>query len=1120
MESGEPQVKEEVIELLKEILSRSAQVKFIVTTRESFEFMNLDFQGHKEVRIRPLDEASSQSLVHELLPNANNLVLRRIDKICGHVPLAIKLLCSSISEDDGVELSQFLHDVMEASTESIAEMLDNQDYPTHLRLQFLLNLSFERLSSLEKKALVSFSILPESFGVEVSTAVLGERRFPTKKVLQSLRRKSLLDSSSKHGSFTMHNLVQSFARAKGEQEMKEEVLRSKARFYSLYVSRFETLNEQFLEGNSMSAFLAFCEEKDSFIQSLIESCSDSRTANRTFDVLIKAELLLDSVFWCSNEGANFDKIYDSALKAAVLHGKEMYHRRLLVSRAFGELTWGARGQSMQFLSEVDKILSISSSISSDEKAKHSCYLGLYHFVKGETENGLECLQEALLLMNNSPEQTVLRVIASQILAVYYKFQNNASRCSQFYDEAIQASRKAEDKQLTVIPATVSATMQTDGNTTLSNQPLRLQVMYHVKKASGVLSNIETETSIKNSLLKLLNEVETALPSSDPALFNFYRVVESMLSHFIQGDNMCKFEEEQLRSCQTALEQCKTRFGEQHATTAESYYFLGEIQLQVGDCTSARQSFQSALDIQYVLFGENHQSTANTYHSLGITQHNLGDFISALQSKQHALDIRRTLFGEEHQSTADSYDSLGITQCDLGYLTSALQSEQRALDIRRTLFGEEHQSTADSYHSLSITQHKLGDLTSALQSDHRALDIQRNLFGEKHQSTANSYHSLGISQHNLGNFTSALQSKQRALDIRRTLFGEEHQSTADSYDSLGVTQYDLGYLTSALQSKQRALDIQRTLFGEKNQSTADSYHSLGITQHKLGDFTSARQSFQDSLDIRRTLLREKHQSTADSYHSLGIKQHKLGDFTSAQQSFQRALDIRRTLFGEEHQSTADSYYSLGITQHELRDFTSALQLFQRALDIRRTLFGEKHESTADSYHSLGVAQHKLGDFTSPVQSEQRALDIRRTLFGEEHQSTADSYHSLGITQHKLGDFTSALQSFQRALDIRCTLFGEEHQSTADSYHSLGSTQHKLEDFTSAVQSFQRALDIRCTLFGEEHQSTADSYRSLGITQHKLGDFTSALQSKRRALDIRRILLERTTKAEQTAANHLG
>lgn len=380
-------------------------------------------------------------------------------------------------------------------------------------------MSFERLSVLEKKALASFSILPESFDIEVSTAVLGETTFCTNKLLQSLRRKSLLDSSRKQESFTMHNLLQSFVREKGKKEMKESILGSTARFYAFYVSRFEMLNEQFLKGNSMSAFLAFCEDKESFIQSLIESCSDSRTADRVFDVLIKAEHFLDSVFWREN-AVTFYEVFDSAIKAATRYRKDMYYRRLIVSKAFGQLTWGAKGITMQLLSEVDKLLTTSSFISSHQRGKFSCYLGLYQLVKGEKKKGIECLQEVLSSMDNSPEQTVLGIIASQILAVYSKFHNHEFKYSQFYRKALDASKKAGDIQLTVIPATVSTTMHTNGDGTLSNQPLQLQVMFHVKEASRLFPDIEIETYKEKILLKMLSQVETAIPS-DPALFHFF-----------------------------------------------------------------------------------------------------------------------------------------------------------------------------------------------------------------------------------------------------------------------------------------------------------------------------------------------------------------------------------------------------------------------------------------------------------------------------------------------------------------------------------------------------------------------------------------------------------------------
>jgi len=80
-----------------------------------------------------------------------------------------------ISEDD-VQPSQFLEDFMISSTGTIAEILDNPDYPTHHRLQFLFDSSFQRLSAKEKEALVSLCILPESFNIEVAAAVLDERR--------------------------------------------------------------------------------------------------------------------------------------------------------------------------------------------------------------------------------------------------------------------------------------------------------------------------------------------------------------------------------------------------------------------------------------------------------------------------------------------------------------------------------------------------------------------------------------------------------------------------------------------------------------------------------------------------------------------------------------------------------------------------------------------------------------------------------------------------------------------------------------------------------------------------------------------------------------------------------
>jgi len=350
LETAAPNVKDEVIHLLEEIMRSNKKVKFLLTSRESLQFIDLRFPGHQGLRIGQLDEIFSQELVYKLLPMASASDCKRIAQVCGHVPLAIKLLCSSVSEDGPVELSQYLENYLKASTD-IIQVLDNPDYPSDLRLQVLFGTSFHRLSEDEKRALVSIAILPDNFHLDIGAVVLDlTNTVRVSKILQRLRRKSLLNPGTKHGLFSIHKLIQSFSREKGEQEMQETVFCAKSRFRAYYVKRFKTLNGKFLRGQSMSAFIEFYEEKRSLTESLIESCSDPKVADDAFDVLAVAEQFLDMLLW--RDVTSFRKIYDSALEESHKQGKNISYRKLLVSKAFGQITWGKTGNTRLLLNEA------------------------------------------------------------------------------------------------------------------------------------------------------------------------------------------------------------------------------------------------------------------------------------------------------------------------------------------------------------------------------------------------------------------------------------------------------------------------------------------------------------------------------------------------------------------------------------------------------------------------------------------------------------------------------------------------------------------------------------------------------------------------------------------------
>ena len=271
-ESGLPDIKEEVIDLIGEILNRSDKVTFLLTTRESCQFLNLRFKGHHALRIRELDEQSSLNLAQELLPEA--------------------------SKSDSIKVRQTC---------------------------------------------------------------------------------------------------------------------AKVRFFELHISLFETLTEKFLTGHSMSAFLEYFQNEESFVQSLIDGCLEERTVSKACKVLIKAEIYLCFLYW--QDYVMIDIIYETAIKAANDHNwLNSVHKRLLLSKTYGSLVMGAT-------EETKRLLSVNKQ-DTQLQGEFLTYQGLYKMFIGRVEEGVRHLEEALSLMETTPKHRTLKLIILQVLALYQSSKRN------------------------------------------------------------------------------------------------------------------------------------------------------------------------------------------------------------------------------------------------------------------------------------------------------------------------------------------------------------------------------------------------------------------------------------------------------------------------------------------------------------------------------------------------------------------------------------------------------------------------------------------------------------------------------------------------------------------------
>jgi len=546
----------------------------------------------------------------------------------------MRLLCSSISEDDVDERSQVLDDFTRYSeSNDVVEMLDNPDYPSDLRMKLLFDSSFQRLSAQEKEAFVSLSVLSDTFDLKVAAVLLGVSQiYAAKKVLQTLRRKSFLDSDSKSGLFTIHKLLQSFARERGEHEMKETILDAKSRLRAFYISRFEELNKQFLTGNSMSAFVEFYENEQSFLTSLIDGCYDSKTSDKASSALINAELFLDSLFWC--EGDRIDKVYDSAIEAARKHGNNLIYRQLLVSLAFTEVTLGSDGRTKQLLSD-GKYEPSTPSVPFDYKGKHLCYSGIYHLVTGQTKQGVQLLEEALSFMNGKPdpEQRILRISMLQILALYYRFKNNCSRKSFFYSKALEECRAVGDTNLLIIPAMETTTRKNvedeiilRNTEKLIHSPLALEVLCLVSEATEHLSDADTKQSLSNAVRNMAQDFQKQPLYSSIGLFNFQRNVYMMLDSVSWNcEDVAKMYARTIMNLEKAIQQYKS---------TKEIFPIHE------------QTLETNLSLHQ-------EALAKSLEDYAMFQREMQNYSEAVLSTQRALNIKLELF-EKKKTLKHSY----------------------------------------------------------------------------------------------------------------------------------------------------------------------------------------------------------------------------------------------------------------------------------------------------------------------------------------------------------------------------------------------------------------------------------------------------------------------------------
>ncbi|KAL9975962.1 hypothetical protein ACROYT_G013188 [Oculina patagonica] len=422
LESGDSKVKEDVLGFTKEILDQCSQIKLLLTTRESLDYLSHKLSIHQE-RVGVLDGVSSGSLVKSQVPAVSDDDCSSIVKLCGQVPLAMRLMCSIMMEEN-VSITELIE---ELKVSPLVEVLDNEHFSDDARLKTIINKSFERLNSQERDAFVSLAVFPSSFGVPEATAVLDLKTVrPTKKVIGSLKRKSLIDCSEDGESFTIHSLLRSFIdeRRIANQKIQTMFHAAQLRFYDYQITSLGEANEKFLTGYSDRAVQDFLGQRESILLSLLNGANDDALYPKVAEVLSKAESFFDFVL--SNEKELFDTVYCIAVKEAKERQRHDDECNLLAAKSFGSLDWcSVKPQSW------DESLIAGIRDSTDRcPAKRLCYFGIHQLLCEKMDDGISSLRSSVNRLNSTNcDEKFLKVLTCHVLAVCYRKKGDKENAS-------------------------------------------------------------------------------------------------------------------------------------------------------------------------------------------------------------------------------------------------------------------------------------------------------------------------------------------------------------------------------------------------------------------------------------------------------------------------------------------------------------------------------------------------------------------------------------------------------------------------------------------------------------------------------------------------------------------
>ena len=320
--------------------------------------------------------------------------------------------------------------------------------------------------------------------------------------------------------------------------------------------------------------------------------------------------------------------------------------------------------------------------------------------------------------------------------------------------------------------------------------------------------------------------------------------------------------------------------------AEALYWLGELQVDLGDPAESAKTLEAASVAAEA--GRHDEIRARIAIALIYVQANLANYPAAYVAAERAAAVIERL-GVEPKLEGKRLSELGNALWANGRYPEAREKLLAALALQERTLGPNHHEISTTLINLGNVADDLKQYEEAIGHYNRSLAIREKTFGAEHPSVAAAINNLGVVALHQQRVDEARKHYERALAIREAVFGPEHPLVAASLNNLGDALGSSGKLDEALTYFERALALREKLLPPDHPHLATTIYNVASVHMERKQPAKAVPLFERNLQILAKQMPADHPEVADAHYQLARAYRDSRKRGEAKQHFAAALE---------------------------------------------------------------------------------------------------------------------------------------------------------------------------------------------------------------------------------------